>query len=245
MTAWNALSRRRKLAVVALAIALLLAFLPLRVVLDLGGAGGKGIAARQVRGSIWQGRIDDLSFGPVSLGDMKAAVAPGPLLLGRIRLDLEQEGKEQGGGAALRGAWISGFNRKGIADVNGSMATGSGLSALPITALEWDGVTVEFAGDICARAEGRLRIRLGGSYGGLNLSQGLSGPATCDGGAVLFALVSQTGMESLSLRVSRDGRYQARLMIKGVDPEKGEALRAVGLKAQGDGYGIAMDGRIG
>lgn len=233
-------SRRGKIALALIALLLALALFPLRIALDLAGVGGDKVMARQVRGSLWQGRIDGLMIGPVSLGDVRAAVAPGPLLVGRIRLDLWREE----GGDALRGAWISGFNRQGLADVTGSMAAGRSFGALPIGVLEWDDVTVEFAGATCARAQGRLRVRLSSQYAGLSLSQGLSGVATCDGTAVLFPLVSQTGMERLSLRVWRDGRYTAQIAVKGAKDSDSAALSAAGLTKQGDDYVLALEGKM-
>ncbi|GLT01232.1 hypothetical protein GCM10007897_26230 [Sphingobium jiangsuense] len=234
------LSRRAVLLLGVACLLALAAFFPLRIALDLAGLGAHGVTARQVRGSIWQGGIDGLMLGPVGLGDVRAAVAPGPLLLGRIRLDLSREGE----GDALRGAWVSGFNHKGIADVTGSMAAGGLFPALPVSLLEWQDVTVEFAGDACARAEGRLRVRLNGPYAGLTLSQGLEGPATCDGAAVLFPLVSQTGMERLSLRIDRDGRYSARIAVKRAKDGDGAALAAAGLRAQGEDYVLSLEGRM-
>ena len=233
-------SRRAALLWMVACLLALVAFFPLRVALDLAGMGANGVTARQVRGSLWRGSIDGLMLGPVALGDVKAAVAPGALLLGRVRLDLSREGQ----GEALRGAWVSGFNRRGVADVTGSMAAGGLFPALPVSLLEWQGVTVEFAGETCARAEGRLRMRLNGPLAGLSLSQGLEGPATCDGAAVLFPLVSQTGMERLSLRIERNGRYSARIAVKRAKEGDGAALAAAGLRAQGEDYVLSLEGRM-
>ncbi|MGE4432072.1 MAG: type II secretion system protein N [Sphingobium sp.] len=240
MSAWAALPRWGRIALVLIGLLLVLVLFPLRIALDLAGVGGEKVTARQVRGSLWNGRIDGLMLGPVGLGDVKAAVAPGPLLLGRVRLDLWRSE----GGDALRGAWISGFNRRGIADVTGSMAAGGAFGPLPIGMLEWDDVTVQFAGETCSRAEGRLRVRLNGQYAGLALSQGLSGAATCDGVAVLFPLVSQTGMERLSLRVRRDGRYTAQIAVKAAKDSDSAALAAAGLKQQGGDYVLALEGKM-
>jgi len=240
MTRPPSLSRRALIFPAAACLLALAAFFPLRIALDLAGLGAHGVTARQVRGSVWDGKIDGLMLGPVGLGDVDAALAPGALLLGRIRLDLAREGQ----GDALRGAWISGFNRKGMADVTGSMAAGGLFPALPVNVLEWQEVTVEFSGDSCARAEGRLRVRLNGPYAGLALSRGLEGPATCDGAAVLFPLVSQTGMERLSLRIQPDGRYSARIAVKGVKDDAAAGLLAAGMRAQDEDYVLSLEGRM-
>src|SRR3546814_11091462 len=66
---------------------------------------------------------------------------------------------------------------------------------LPIGSLDIEDVSIRFSGDHCGHAEGRVRAHVAGQVAGLNLSQGLSGFATCAGETVLLPLVSQSGME--------------------------------------------------
>jgi len=239
---WPAFSRQTKIGLSLFGLLLMLAFLPLRIVLDLAGTGTAGASARQVRGPVWWGRIDGLALGPIVLGDVRAAVSPVQLLVGRIRLDLWRDGGQ--GGDGLRGAWTAGFNQRGIDDVTGSVPLGGVFAPLPLSALEFEDVTVHFANDSCARAQGRVRARLDGQFGGLNLSQGLSGEAICDGAAVLFPLVSQTGLEKLSLRLWRDGRYTARIAVTGASAVDAAALSSAGLTQQGDEYALTLEGRM-
>lgn len=238
--AWPAFSRRVKIGLAAVALGAIVVLFPLRIALDLAGAAGNEVNARQVRGLVWHGRIDDLMIGGVNLGTVKASVSPVQLLVGRIRLDLWREGD---GAGALAGAVTRGFNQIGMDDVTGTVPAGGLLAPLPVGTLEFDDVTVHFAGDTCAKAEGRLRVRLSGQYAGLNLSQGLSGDATCDGAAALFPLVSQTGMERISLRFWRDGRYTAQLAVKG-EEGTAAALAGAGLTRNGEDYVLTLEGRM-
>lgn len=236
------LSRRGKIGLVAFALIVALAFFPLRLALDLTGVEASGASARQVRGTIWWGRIGDLNLGPVSLGDVGAAVSPVQLLVGRVRLDLWRDGAVER--EALRGAWTSGFNQRGVDDVTGAVPMGGAFAPLPLSVLEFDDVTIHFAGDTCAQAEGGVRARLDGSYAGLNLSQGLSGTAVCDGETVLLPLVSQTGMEKLSLRLRPDGRFSAQISVKGGRDADAAAMAVAGLRKQGSDYVLTVEGQM-
>jgi len=241
---WPNFSRRIRAGLLLFALAVAIIFFPLRLALNLSGA-DDAIAARQVRGSVWSGRIDDLTLGGargLNLGTVQASVSPVQLVVGRMRLDLW---REQGAADDIAGAWTLGFNQRGIDDVTGSIATADLFAPLPLNALELEDVTVHFAGETCSRAEGRVRARVSGQYAGLSLSQGLSGVATCDGKAVLLPLVSQTGMERLSLRIRRDGHYSAQLAIKsGEDSQSAAALAALGMTRNGDAYVLTLEGQM-
>ncbi|MGD9812098.1 MAG: type II secretion system protein N, partial [Sphingobium sp.] len=201
-------TRRTRIGLALFAFAMLIAFFPLRLAI---GWADEGLAARQVAGPVWWGRIDGLTVGPVWLGDVDASVSPVQLLVGRVRLDIW---RRTGQPDDLAGAWTAGFNQRGLDDVTGMVPLAGAFAPLPLTTLELDDVTIHFAGDTCSKAEGHVRARLSGTYAGLALAQGLSGDATCDGQAVLLPLVSQTGMERLSLRFWRDGRYTAQIAVK-------------------------------
>lgn len=240
---WPNFSRRTKLGLLLFAIAAVIIFFPLRLALSLTGS-DEAIAARQVRGSVWSGRIDDLTLGGargLNLGTVQASVSLVQLLVGRVRLDLW---RKQGAADDIAGAWTIGFNQRGIDDVTGAFAMGDSFAPLPMNGLELEDVTVHFAGDTCAKAEGRVRARVSGQYAGLNLSQGLSGVATCDGKAVLLPLVSQTGMERLSLRIRRDGHYSAQFALKSTEGGNAGALTMLGMTRNGEEYMLTLEGQM-
>tara|TARA_R110000782_G_scaffold78276_7_gene155333 strand:- start:6299 stop:7021 length:723 start_codon:yes stop_codon:yes gene_type:complete len=238
---WPNFSRRETIGLIVFAALMLVAFLPLRVALGAAGVSKGTIAARQVRGSLWWGRIDSLTLGGVHLGDVDAKVSPVQLLVGRIRLDLW---RKEGLPNDFAGAWSVGFNQRGIDDVTGMLGAGGVFAPLPLSTFEFEDVTVHFAGDTCAKAEGRLRVRISGQYAGLNLAQGMSGAVTCDGAAVLVPLVSQTGMERLSLRIWRDGRTSAQLAVKASEGANIAALTAAGLTQRGEDYVLTIEGQM-
>lgn len=236
------LSRRAKIGFAVFALLAAIAFFPLRLALDLAGLGNSDtITARQVRGIVWLGRMDDLMIGDAALGTLHAAISPVQLLVGRVRLDLW---REEGLPSDIEGAWTAGFNQRGVDDVTGTVPIAGAFGPLPLSTAEFEDVTIHFAGNTCAKAEGRVRMRITGEFAGLNLSQGLSGVAACDGEAVLLPLVSQTGMEQLSLRLWRDGRYTAQMRVDGSKSADAAGLAQAGLARQGEDYVLTLEGKM-
>ncbi len=227
-----------RVALGVLALVAAVALFPLRLGL---AAAGQTVDARDVHGSVWGGKVNGLAIGKIYLGDVNVAVSPVQLLVGRLRLDIW---RKTGQADDISGAWTSGFNQRGVDDVTGTVPVDGALAPLPISTLEMDDVTVHFAGDTCAKAEGRVRARIAGRYAGLNLSQGLSAAPSCDGRAVLLPLVSQSGMERIALRFWRDGRYSAQIAVKGGTDANVAALSGAGLTQSGDDYVLTLEGKL-
>ena len=75
------LSRRmRIILLVTLALGLLI-FLPMRVALGLAGLERLGVAAREVRGTVWSGRIDQLMLGEMPMGSVRAGISSNTCLM--------------------------------------------------------------------------------------------------------------------------------------------------------------------
>jgi general secretion pathway protein N len=233
------LSRRMRIVLIAALLLGLLLFLPLRVALGLAGFERLGVAAREVRGTIWSGRIDQLMLGNMPLGTVRAGVSPLPLLAGRVRFDIA---RTKGLPDDVEGALTVGFGRVGIDDVTGAVPLGRTFAPLPVGSLMLDDVSGYFANDRCGHAEGRVRARMAGQFPGLNLTQGLSGTATCDGEALLLPLVSQSGLEKINLRLWRSGRYVAEMRIETADPALASALEQAGFVAAGASRVLRIEG---
>ena len=62
--------------------------MPMRIALGLSGVERLGVAAREVRGTLWSGRIDQLMLGTMPVGSVNAALSPVSLLMGRVRFDI-------------------------------------------------------------------------------------------------------------------------------------------------------------
>ncbi|PZU07877.1 MAG: type II secretion system protein N [Sphingobium sp.] len=235
------LSRQMRIALVATLLLGLAAFLPLRLALGLAGLERLGVAAREVRGTIWSGRIDQLMLGRMPLGTVRAGVSPLALLTGRVRLDIA---RTKGLPDDVRGALTVGFGRIGIDDVTGVVPLGRTFAPLPVSSLMLEDVSGYFAQDRCGHAEGRVRARMAGKFPGLNLSQGLSGVVTCDGDALLLPLVSQSGLERIDLRLWRSGRYVAEMRVETADATLAAALEQAGFAQAGATRLLKVEGTL-
>ena len=232
--------RMRIILILALLLGLLL-FLPMRVALGLAGLERLGVAARDVRGSVWNGRIDQLMLGDMPLGSVRAGLSPVSLLMGRARFDIA---RKKGLADDIGGALTVGFGRIGVDDVTGVVPLGRTFAPLPVGSLMLEDVSAYYSGDRCGHAEGRVRARMSGQMPGLNLSQGLSGVVACDGDALLLPLVSQSGMEKINLRIWRSGRYTAEMRVETADPALATTLGQAGFANVGGAQMLKVEGSL-
>lgn len=233
------LSRRARLSLLAVFLVALIALFPLRLALGIMGADRWGVAARAVGGNIWWGGLSQFYAGEVPLGTVDAGLSPIQLLVGRARVDVS---RKKGLPDDLSGAFSIGWGRRGIDDVTGALPLGRAAAPLPIGSVAMEDVSVRFSGESCAHAEGRVRVMVPGELAGLNLSQGLSGEARCDGEALVLPLVSQSGMEKLEIHLMPSGRWKADMSVTSTDPTLQQKLGAVGFAPTNNGYAMTVEG---
>jgi general secretion pathway protein N len=217
--------------------ALVLAF-PLRLAASWFGLDRFGISAREVSGSVWRGRLGEARIADFAAGDVGARLNLLPLAMGRVRVDFTREGESAD---LLRGAISIGRNSVGIDDATARLPLGTALAPLPLLAIDLTDLSARFRDGMCRSAEGRVRAEIDGAVLGLALPGGLSGNARCDGGALLLPLVSQSAMESVSLRLFAGNRYRADFVVR---PGEGgsERLLAAGFAPSGDAYMLSVNG---
>lgn len=235
------LSRRSRIALILVLFVGLLLFFPMRVALGLAGLERLGIAAREVRGTVWSGRIDQLMLGNMPLGSVRAGLSPISLLMGRARFDIV---RTRSVADDVTGALTVGFGRLGVDDVTGAVPLGRSFAPLPVGSLTLEDVSAYYSGDRCGHAEGRVRARMAGQFPGLNLSQGLSGAIACDGDALLLPLVSQSGLEKINLRIWRSGRYVAEMRVETADPTLTGALAQAGFAGIDNAQVLKVEGTL-
>jgi general secretion pathway protein N len=229
--------RRTAFFLAALAFALV-ALLPLRLAAGWFDLNGRGLAAREARGSLWAGALKEAQFGAVPLGDLEARLDVLPLFLGRARLSLsrdEADGRFEGAVTVSR----HGF---GLDDLSGQLRLGALFAPLPVATLDLQDLSVRFANNMCAHAEGAVRAGLGGEAAGMLLPAGLNGTARCAEGALLIPLASQAGLERLNLRIHADGRWRADLLVRPSDPAAQARLSAAGFALSGGAYVRRIEG---
>ncbi len=235
------LSTRARLMLILLFLLGLILFLPMRVAFGIAGLERLGVSARDMSGTIWSARIDQLMLGEMPMGNVRAGLSPLSLLVGRARFDIE---RNAGLPNDVRGALTVGIGRIGIDDVTGAVPLGRSFAPLPVSSLTMEDVSGYYSGDRCGHAEGRVRAQMATQFPGLNLSQGLSGVATCDGDALLLPLLSQSGMESIRLRIWRSGRYSAQMRIETADPTLKAALMQAGFATAGQAQTLTVEGNL-
>lgn len=224
----------------AIFVAALIALTPMRLALGVSGAGDQGLSARSVSGSMWSGTLSDVHFAGLALGDLDARVSPLALLVGRARIALDS----RGAALPVHGAASVSRHGFGVEGLNARFRTGGLFAPLPVTMLDLDSLTVRFRDGACIAAEGRVRATLSGAAGGIALPSSVAGDARCDGTALLLPLASQAGTESVSLRITGAGTYQAALAMRPSDPIAAGKLEAAGFVAQGGLHRLSIEGRF-
>jgi general secretion pathway protein N len=230
------------IAGVALALLLLIATFPMRLALAWSGASDAGASAREVRGSVWSGELVEARLGALPLGTVRASLSPLALLGGSVELAFSRADERLG---ALVGR-LYGSEPRGMSDVSGTTSMSGGLGVIPVDRISFEGATVRFddAGR-CAAAGGRIQLAVNAPIAGLDLSRGLSGPLSCAKGHAQAALVSQSGMERLTLSFDGSGKYRAQFAIDvDRDPAMAAALAALGFRAGQGGFVLATTGRF-
>lgn len=236
-------SRRRWMIVAALlAVVLIIATFPMRLALSLAGAGNAGIAAREVRGSVWSGTLVDARLGALPLGTVRASLSPLALLGGDTQLSFARTDELLG---PLSGR-LYGSDPRGMSEVNGVTSLSGGLGIVPVDTIRFEGASLRFdSTGKCVEAAGRLQLMVNAPIAGLDLSRGLSGPLTCANGRAQAALASQSGMERLTLSFDGHGAYRAQFAINvDRDPAMAAALAVLGFKPGSNGFVLTTAGRF-
>lgn len=234
----------------AMFVAALIALMPMRFALAVVGLGDYGLTAREVTGPVWAARINEAHVGDVVLGDARAALSPLALLVGRARIAVSGPGPLVAAGNtgtdnnALRGAVEVNRHSFAIESVSAALPVGGALGALPVSRLDLSDVSVRFDNGSCSEAQGRVKAMLNAGIPGVALSQGMTGAARCDGGALLLPLVSQAGTETVNLRIRADGRYRGELVVQVNDPALASQLELAGFQPGPAGYMLAIEGRL-
>lgn len=233
----------RRVLVLIVLLATLVALFPLRLALSLLDLDRIGVSARTVSGSIWAGRLEDVAAAGVPIGTVEARLSPLELLLGRARIDVRRPTNATGA-EMLSGAVTVSRNSLGVVDVTATVPLAAALAPLPVASVVLTGLNVRFDDGVCTRANGTARALLNGSIAGVALAQGLSGNAACDGRYVRIPLNSQSGQERLDLRVAVDGEYVADLIAVQPASDRVVALTALGFEETPGGYRLRTTGRF-
>lgn len=233
------LTRRERVVLGLLAVLALALTLPMR--LALGWAAVPGISARAVEGPVWSAMLYDMRAGNLPLGDVAARLRLLPLLLGRREIHVAGIGP---GGGEFRADGRGGRGWIALDDVNGSIAPGGGMGAVPVNSLGFEDFRVTMSDGQCREAGGKVSLVLAPLSDLMPAPVALTGRARCDKGALYVPMTGPSGMERVFLRVAPDGKWRADLVLAGLPPEISAPLLDSGFSARPGGIGIAATGTL-
>lgn len=219
----------------------LLLLLPLRVALSAADLQQLGLSARQVGGTIWQGRIGELMLGRQLLGTFDVRLDPGALLLGRVAMPFERLDQIQG---PMTGVLRAGGSVTGVERLNGALPAANLLGGAPVDALTFTDTTVLFEGDRCSQASGRVTANLVVRFGPMALDRGFAGALSCDGNRVRARLASQAGTEQVEFYVSSSGQVRGWITIRSPLPGLDHLLTTYGFRPTPAGLTLPFATRL-
>lgn len=220
-------------------VAALIAAFPLRLALGAVSGSGALFTARAAEGSIWSGTLRDVSIDGVSLGDFSAKLSPLKLLSGAAAIQLRALS-----GEPAAATLVATFGNYGADNVTTRLVLPGAFDPLPVESINLEGASVRFSRNGCASAGGQVRVTLAGTLAGISLGQQLLGTPRCDGKILNLALVSQSAMERITLRIVPDGQYSAKLLIRASDADMAGKLNAAGLRETSEGHFVEISGRF-
>lgn len=194
-----------------------------------------GVTWTQIQGTVWNGRISNLSYGPQALGDANLSLQPMALLRGRLQYRLELNGSAISGDGHL---FVS-TGQFGARDVNVTarieqlVGLNDAVRAAGGTAQLRNGAMI-IADNSCVSTDGALwtdaLVNLGQQYN--EPLPELSGDLGCEGGLVHSRMhgAVDDGIEvavSAQLGTNAPSSLQAR--VDGAGGEIARALLALGF----------------
>lgn len=234
--------RNRTLIALLLVLALVMTAVltPMRLLVsDLVGTSLAG--ASSVTGTVWHGRIKDMTVVGAPLGSWRAGLDPLALMMGGVKLGLRQDkaGSDQKAKLLLAGR-DQGVDRLTLLAPVDLTAIG-----LPVAGdIAFQNAAAVFRKGRCAKAGGEIRVRLT-NEGPLQGST-LKGTPICRGEAWTAALTGQTpgAILNLASRVEGDGDFQLEMAVVTTDPDLIQGLMASGFTRDASGVRRTIDGRL-
>ena len=121
---------------------------PMRLALSWLGADRIGVAATEVSGSLWSGRLTAAQYRGIALGDVEASLDPFALVASTRRLTVH---------GTLGSATLVQGGTRGFEAADGAIEVAHLHTTLPLAGLmRLEQATLLFSGGRCARAEGRI-----------------------------------------------------------------------------------------
>ncbi len=183
---------------------------PMRVAISLSGAADAGLSASAVDGTIWNGRLRNASLRDLPLGDLAARLDPVGLSVGKIRLQVKNDGA-----TALDGGLV--IRRRGVEPSGLSVQAplkALGLPSVLDGRLDLRDLTLRFVSGRCRKAQGQVAMTPAQAL------PPVTGVLTCRGDDALAVLTGEQdgiGMR-VEVRIDSRGVYTAQTRLQASNP---------------------------
>jgi general secretion pathway protein N len=199
---------------------------PLKMAVETMHLGKFGLTASEIDGNLWSGHLLNARLGKVPLGDVSSDMSLADLEKGRVKLVITGTDPV----SQLKGAFGYGIGGAGVEGFNLGVSGLQGAPMMPRAKLVLDGLTAHFPGGECAEASGSARVSLSGA------AAGMSGPALCREGKLVFDMASDSGHEQEVITILSANSYRVRALIKSAPPALAGRLQSAGFVATSEGF---------
>jgi general secretion pathway protein N len=199
---------------------------PLKMAVETMHLGKFGLTASEIDGNLWSGHLLNAQLGKVPLGDVSSDMSLADLAKGRVKLVITGTDPV----SQLKGAFGYGIGGAGVEGFNLGVSGLQGAPMMPRAKLVLDGLTAHFPGGECAEASGSARVSLSGA------AAGMSGPALCREGKLVFDMASDSGHEQEVITILSANSYRVRALIKSAPLALAGRLQSAGFVATPDGF---------
>ena len=223
---------------------------PMAAVLHWSGLKQQGVNWRSVSGTLWQGRIESVSYGSHPIGNADVRIAFWPLLTGRLNSEIALRGAAVNaeGKVSLRLgnvlqvndlAMVVDLARYEIRDIFESKMAGS---------LRLDIERLRLAGSACEEGEFSLwtdtLIYSARRYGGEGFP--VSGDGFCEAGNLVLPLSGKGAYEEVMLEavLQQDLDYTANVQVRSQTPGLADVLRLYGFEKRADRLTLIQRGNL-
>lgn len=230
---------------VACFVLVVIATFPLSVAVRAVDAPGRAVSFARVSGTIWNGRIDGLSWRGHDLGAAHIVFRPLSLLVGRLGLDVALDG-----GGMISGSGFIGLKPAGL--VVSDLTLSADVAALPILMplsgqVALDVGRADLTRNGCRAAEGSVRTdALVHRPAGLPWKGPvLAGPITCANGAIVIPMRGDTeaGPIAVALTLARDGTFGVQVDARAPNSAVAGLLSGIGFVEKGGVMTLTQRGR--
>lgn len=226
------------LLIIALVIGGVAFLFPMRLAISLAGLDDAGLAAREVQGTIWSGRLVDAQFRGMNLGTLDAGIVPSSLLAKPAMAITRQNAEGTDFTATLSGS----AQQVQVSSVMGDIPLTAMAGRLPVSTAQINNGNIALENGRCISASGDVEMRPSGLLARFAGDQAMRGSLACQGDNVAMQLASPTETIMLSASLDPERRYNMQLVFNGLSPEIAFGLRSIGFRQDGDSLTISRDG---